>query len=55
MVTMLVAGVGLIWSGDWQAQFDQQPMKMAAAEALCETQDAAFSISRSVTCDGVRT
>ncbi len=61
MVTMLVAGVGLIWSGDWQAKlmFDQQPMKMAAAEALCETQDgAAFSIltigDLSNSCEGVR-
>ncbi|MDQ2624696.1 MAG: cytochrome ubiquinol oxidase subunit I [Actinomycetota bacterium] len=60
MVTMLVAGAGILWSGDWQAKlmFDQQPMKMAAAEALCETEDgAAFSIltigDLSNSCDGV--
>jgi len=60
MVTMLVSGAGIIWSGDWQAKlmFDQQPMKMAAAEALCETeQGAAFSIltigDLSNSCEGV--
>jgi len=60
MVTMLVSGVGVVASGDWQAKlmFEQQPMKMASAEALCETQDgAAFSIltigDLSNSCDGV--
>ncbi|GAA2529375.1 cytochrome ubiquinol oxidase subunit I [Rarobacter incanus] len=44
---MIIAGIGVIWSGDSQAKlmFQQQPMKMAAAEALCHTEDgAAFSI-----------
>lgn len=44
---MIVAGVGVIVSGDLQAKlmFEQQPMKMAAAEALCHTEHgAAFSI-----------
>lgn len=37
LVVMLVSGVGVALSGDWQAKmmFDQQPTKMAAAEALC--------------------
>jgi cytochrome d ubiquinol oxidase subunit I len=59
-VTMLVAGVGIALTGDWQAKlmFDQQPMKMAAAEALCESTDgAAFSIlaigDLANDCDGV--
>ncbi|GHG50355.1 putative integral membrane cytochrome D ubiquinol oxidase (Subunit I) CydA [Flavimobilis marinus] len=46
-VTMLVAGVGVAFTGHWQAQlmFEQQPPKMAAAEALCETETgASFSI-----------
>ncbi len=60
MVTMLVSGVGLGLSGDFQAKlmFEQQPMKMAAAEALCESTDgAAFSILAigdiNADCDGV--
>lgn len=47
LVAMLVSGVGVALSGDWQAKlmFDQQPMKMAAAEGLCESTDgASFSI-----------
>ena len=47
VVVMLVAGVGVIISGDSQAKlmFQQQPMKMAAAEALCVSEDgASFSI-----------
>ncbi|WP_029069325.1 cytochrome ubiquinol oxidase subunit I [Jonesia quinghaiensis] len=48
LVTMLIAGVGLAISGDYQAKlmFEQQPMKMAAAEALCTTPEggAPFSI-----------
>jgi cytochrome d ubiquinol oxidase subunit I len=46
-VTMLVAGIAVIGSGDRQAKalFDQQPIKMAAAEALCQGEDgAAFSV-----------
>ena len=36
----LVAGVGVAVSGDFQARlmFEQQPMKMASAEALCNTE-----------------
>ena len=60
MVTMLLSGVGIAVSGDSQAKlmFDQQPMKMAAAEALCESADgASFSIltigDLSNSCEGV--
>ncbi|WP_062466779.1 cytochrome ubiquinol oxidase subunit I [Demequina maris] len=44
---MIISGVGLIITGDLQAKlmFEQQPIKMAAAEALCHTEDsAAFSV-----------
>ncbi|WP_127572859.1 cytochrome ubiquinol oxidase subunit I [Georgenia faecalis] len=47
VVTMLVSGVCVAISGDVQGKlmFEQQPMKMAAAEGLCATEDgAAFSI-----------
>src|SRR5690625_3946802 len=47
VVFMLIAGVLLVITGDFQAKimFEQQPMKMASAEALCETQESApFSI-----------
>lgn len=47
VVAMLVAGVGVALTGDQQAKlmFQQQPPKMAAAEALCETTAGApFSI-----------
>ncbi|MCY7396544.1 MAG: cytochrome ubiquinol oxidase subunit I [Nocardioides sp.] len=47
LVTILAAGVGLAISGDLQAKlmFEQQPMKMAAAEALCSTEEGAgFSL-----------
>jgi len=47
VVVMLVAGIGVTLSGDTQAKlmFQQQPMKMAAAEALCVSEDgASFSI-----------
>ncbi|MGH3739342.1 MAG: cytochrome ubiquinol oxidase subunit I [Micromonosporaceae bacterium] len=43
----MIAFAALAVSGDWQAKlmFEQQPMKMAAAEALCETeQPAGFSV-----------
>jgi len=61
VVVMLVAGVGVALSGDQQAKlmFDQQPMKMSAAEALCETTEggAPFSIlaigDLSDSCEGV--
>lgn len=44
---VLIAGVVVIISGDQQAKimFEQQPMKMASAEALCETTTGApFSV-----------
>lgn len=47
VIAMLVGGLGLFVTGDQQAKlmFKQQPMKMASAEALCETTDgASFSI-----------
>jgi cytochrome d ubiquinol oxidase subunit I len=47
LVVLLVAGVGVAITGDLQAKmmFEQQPMKMAAAEALCTTeQGAGFSV-----------
>ena len=47
VIAMVIAGIGLVISGDLQAKimFQQQPMKMASAEALCETTDGApFSI-----------
>jgi len=61
MVAMLISGVGIIITGDWQAKlmFEQQPMKMAAAEALCEGEHgAAFSLltigDLSNSCEGVQ-
>lgn len=47
VVAMFISAVVLVISGDFQAKimFEQQPMKMASAEALCETQSGApFSI-----------
>jgi cytochrome bd ubiquinol oxidase subunit I len=47
LAVMLLAGVGVAVTGDQQAKlmFQQQPMKMAAAEALCSTETGAgFSI-----------
>jgi cytochrome d ubiquinol oxidase subunit I len=46
-VVTLIAGIAVIVTGDLQAKmmFEQQPMKMAAAEALCETETGAqFSL-----------
>ena len=46
-VVMLVSGVGVALSGDWQAKlmYDQQPMKMSSAEALCVGENgASFSV-----------
>jgi cytochrome d ubiquinol oxidase subunit I len=61
VVTMLVAGVGVGISGDVQGKlmFEQQPGKMASAEALCEGEEAAaFSIltigDLGEGCEGVR-
>jgi cytochrome bd ubiquinol oxidase subunit I len=53
--TVLVSGAGVIVSGDFQAKImtDVQPMKMAAAEALYDTeQPAAFSVLTIGTLDG---
>ncbi len=53
--TILVASVGIAWTGDSEAKImvQQQPMKMAAAEALYETSaPAAFSIFTVGTLDG---
>ncbi|WP_240274780.1 cytochrome ubiquinol oxidase subunit I [Mycobacterium ulcerans] len=55
----LIATVGLFFSGDYQGKlmFQQQPMKMASAESLCDTQtDPNFSIltvGRQNNCDGL--
>ncbi|MFT3716045.1 MAG: cytochrome ubiquinol oxidase subunit I [Gordonia sp. (in: high G+C Gram-positive bacteria)] len=57
--TVIVAGVGLIITGDMQAKlmFKQQPMKMAAAESLCDTEVGAgfsvLSIGRQNNCDHI--
>ncbi len=61
VIVMLIAGLGVIITGDMQAKlmFKQQPMKMAAAEALCEDSPdgAPFSIlalgDLSDSCEGV--
>ncbi|GAB1516691.1 cytochrome ubiquinol oxidase subunit I [Actinophytocola sp. KF-1] len=55
LVTVLVASIGVIASGDLQARLmtEQQPMKMAAAEALWETSGpASFSLFTIGTLDG---
>jgi len=47
LVVLLIGGVGVAITGDQQAKlmFKQQPMKMAAAEALCNTESGAgFSL-----------
>ncbi|HEY6798902.1 MAG TPA: cytochrome ubiquinol oxidase subunit I [Kineosporiaceae bacterium] len=47
LVVLLIAGVGVAITGDVQGKlmFQQQPMKMAAAEALCTTESGAgFSV-----------
>ena len=47
VIAMFISAIVLVVSGDFQAQimFKQQPMKMASAEALCETETgASFSI-----------
>jgi len=57
---VLLAAVGLFFTGDLQGKlmFVQQPMKMASAESLCDTQtDPQFSIltvGRHNNCDGVK-
>jgi cytochrome d ubiquinol oxidase subunit I len=55
LVTVLVASVGVLVSGDLQARLmtEQQPMKMAAAEALWDTTSpASFSLFTIGTLDG---
>ena len=61
VATMLVAGIGVIVSGDVQGKimYEQQPGKMSSAEALCDGEEgAAFSIltigDLSDSCEGVR-
>ena len=55
----IVAGIGLIVTGDMQAKlmFEQQPIKMAAAESLCESEEGAgfsvFATSRQNSCDDI--
>ncbi|WP_024794228.1 cytochrome ubiquinol oxidase subunit I [Tomitella biformata] len=47
LLVMVLAGAGLIVTGDTQAKlmFEQQPMKMASAESLCHTEmDPEFSV-----------
>jgi cytochrome bd ubiquinol oxidase subunit I len=47
IIVLVLGGVGVLATGDAQAKtlFDQQPMKMASAEALCGTEDGAdFSL-----------
>jgi cytochrome d ubiquinol oxidase subunit I len=58
---MLISGAGVALTGDVQGKlmFEQQPGKMASAEALCEGEEAAnFSIltigDLSNSCEGVR-
>jgi cytochrome d ubiquinol oxidase subunit I len=54
-IVLLVSGVGVVISGDVQGKImtEVQPMKMAAAEALYETEDpAAFSILTVGSLDG---
>ncbi|OBI91231.1 cytochrome ubiquinol oxidase subunit I [Mycobacterium asiaticum] len=56
---VLLAAVGLFFTGDFQGKlmFQQQPMKMASAESLCDTQvDPDFSIltvGRQNNCDAL--
>jgi cytochrome bd ubiquinol oxidase subunit I len=61
LITLVVAGIAVTVSGHLQAQVmtKQQPMKMAAAEALCKTEKGAgFSIfalgSINASCDEVK-
>ncbi|GAA5162423.1 cytochrome ubiquinol oxidase subunit I [Pseudonocardia eucalypti] len=57
LVTLLIASLGVVVSGDVQARVmtEQQPMKMAAAEALYDTvAPASFSLFTIGTLDGSR-
>ncbi|RDI30331.1 cytochrome bd-I ubiquinol oxidase subunit 1 apoprotein [Rhodococcus sp. AG1013] len=59
MLVMIIAGIGIVYTGDVQGKlmFQQQPMKMASAESLCHTEtDPDFSILTVGThnnCEGV--
>ena len=56
-IVLIIAGAGTVISGDLQSKvmFEVQPMKMAAAEALYETQQpAGFSVITIGTPDGER-
>ncbi|PBC37479.1 cytochrome ubiquinol oxidase subunit I [Rhodococcus sp. ACPA4] len=47
LLVIIIAGIGVIYTGDVQGKlmFQQQPMKMASAESLCETEmDPDFSL-----------
>ena len=47
VLVMVISALVVVVSGDFQAKlmFEQQPLKMSSAEAICETQEgAAFSI-----------
>ena len=61
LVAMVLAGLAVGVTGDYQGKlmYEQQPMKMSAAEALCEgTEAASFSLltigDLSNDCEGVR-
>ena len=57
LVTVIISFVLVSLTGDWSARImtEQQPMKMAAAEALYETSDnAPFSLFTLGTLDGSR-
>ncbi|SEA54118.1 cytochrome bd-I ubiquinol oxidase subunit 1 apoprotein [Bowdeniella nasicola] len=43
MITIIISGIGVAITGHYQGQLmsQQQPMKMAAAEAICETENGA--------------
>ncbi len=47
MIVIIIAGIGVLGTGDVQAKlmFEQQPIKMSAAEVICDSEDGvAFSI-----------
>ncbi|SNU00917.1 cytochrome bd-I ubiquinol oxidase subunit 1 apoprotein [Ruaniaceae bacterium KH17] len=48
LIVIIISGLGVAVTGDFQAKlmFEQQPMKMAAAEGMCESEPdgAAFSL-----------
>ena len=60
-LAVLLAGIGVVFTGHIQGQImvEQQPMKMAAAEALCATEEGAglslFAVGRiNASCDEVK-